>query len=103
MNNTPVPPSKKSRISDAADLYERFRGDDPEHIDVVDMPDIDTALLIGFLDGVLYTTIRDGVEEKYIHKFKKSARPLLASSHDGQQLIILGGEYDFTELGIVDR
>jgi hypothetical protein len=58
---------------------------------------------VGELDGVLYTTVRDGVTEKYIHKFRKKSRPLLATSHDGKSLHILGGEYEFTERGIEDK
>ncbi len=63
----------------------------------------DTALLIGDLDGVLYTTVRDGLKESYVHKFRKKSRPQLASSFDGKQLYILGGGYAFTDRGIVDK
>jgi hypothetical protein len=59
-----------------------------------------TGLVIGKLDGVLYTTVRDGKEEAYIHDFEKGSRPLLISSHDGESLHILGGDYEFTERGI---
>jgi hypothetical protein len=38
-----------------------------------------------------------------VHRFKKKSRPLLAASHDGTQLYILGGEYAFTDAGIIDR
>lgn len=103
VKKNPVPPSKYSRVTKAIDLFRRFRGQEPEYLEThrVTLPDV--ALVIGHLDGLLYTTVRDGKTEKYVHKFKKTARPLLITSHDGQQLIILGGEYDFTELGIVDR
>jgi hypothetical protein len=62
-----------------------------------------TGLVIGELDGVLYTTVRDGKKEKYIHKFKARSRPLLISSSDGESLHIIGGKYAFTESGINDR
>lgn len=62
-----------------------------------------TGLVIGELDGVLYTTVRDGKREKYIHRFRKNSRPLLVSAHDGKSLHILGGEYEMTERGIVDN
>ena len=62
-----------------------------------------TALAIGELDGVMYTTRRDGKQEKYIHKFKKSSRPLLCASFDGKILVVLGGAYQFTKRGIVDK
>jgi len=61
------------------------------------------GLVIGELDGVLYTTQRDGKTEKYIHEFKKRSRPLLISSNDGTSLHILGGRYGMTERGIVDN
>lgn len=61
------------------------------------------GLVIGELDGVLYTTVRDNQREKYIHRFKKRARPLLVSSFDGHQLRIVGGQFEFTEAGIEDR
>jgi len=61
------------------------------------------GLEIGALDGVDYTTVRDGKTEKYRHTFKKSSRPTLVASHDGQSLHVLGGEYEFTERGIEDR
>ena len=99
----PVPPSKYAKVTKAIDLFKRFRGQDPEYIETHKITYPDVALVIGYLDFVGYTTVRDSKTESYIHRFKKSARPLLVSSHDGQQLLILGGEFDFTELGIVDR
>lgn len=59
--------------------------------------------MVGELDGVLYTTVRDGQTEKYVHRFRKKSRPLLATSHDGTQLGIVGGQFQFTEAGIEDR
>jgi hypothetical protein len=55
------------------------------------------------LDFVGYTTVRDGKRERYIHRFRKKSRPLLAASSDGTSLQILGGEFEFTEAGIEDR
>lgn len=85
----------------AVKLFVSFRGEDPQHIDTVEIPDYDAAMVIGYLDGVLYHTIREGEHERYIHHFNAKARPLLCSSHDGKQLFILGGEYKFGERGIV--
>jgi hypothetical protein len=107
----PVPPSSRSslrdrdaRIAAAGDLYKRFSGHEPSDTIEVDKPVMpDVMLAVGDIDGVLYTTVRDGVTEKYIHKFKKSSRPLFCVSHDGKQLFMLGGSYDFTERGIVDK
>lgn len=110
-----VPPSsragKRSRsfsasreaIRKAADLYERFSGHDAEIIGKIRTPSVPSVgVAIGELDGVLYTTVRDGVTEKYIHKFKAKDKPLLVVSPDGAQMFIVGGGYDFTERGIVD-
>ena len=61
------------------------------------------CLVVGTCDGVLYTTVRDGRKEKYIHKFKADDAPLLVVSPDGRQLMLIGGRFRFTERGIVDR
>lgn len=63
----------------------------------------DVALNVGLCDGVLYETIRDGITEHYVHKFKKSARPQLIAGHDGKTLGLIGGKFTFTERGIVDN
>ncbi len=101
----PVPPSsrlKDEELNDGLKLFSDFTGHDGEvfHLDKPRMPKV--MLVVGYCDGVLYTTVRDGKTEKYIHKFKAKARPLLCSSSDGQQLFIVGGQYNFTERGIVD-
>ena len=100
----PVPLSKRAKVEKAADLYERFTGHDADDVVSIDKPEMpDVLLAVGEIDGVMYSTVRDGVAEKYIHKFKKSCRPIFAVSHDGKQLYMLGGAYDFTERGIVDH
>lgn len=91
-------------LRDAAKLYREFTGDEGELVAKVKKlvwPKV--ATVIGELDGVLYSTVRDGKDEKYIHRFKKSARPLLCASHDGEMLVIVLGKYKFTERGIVDK
>ena len=98
----PVPPSSIKRRDMAVDLFKQFTGMEPQYFDTLDIPTPKTALAIGSLDGVMYTTVRDGKTEKYIHRFKKSARPLLCATFDGQQLIVIGGSYRFTDRGIVD-
>jgi len=100
----PVPPSRRVQIQNASKLYSDFTGHDATEQIEVDKPETpDVMLVVGDVDGVMYTTVRDGVTEKYVHTFKKSCRPLLAVSSDGTQLHMLGGSYDFTERGIVDR
>jgi hypothetical protein len=107
-----VPPSSRagksrrqirSEADRAADLVERFKGHDAEVLGKVTLPPIPSHLaVIGELDGVLYTTQRDGVIEKYIHKFAAGDKPLLCVAPDGSQLHLVGGRYVFTERGIVD-
>jgi hypothetical protein len=99
----PVPPSRRLQVDAGMKLFSDFTGHDGKLFSVSkpNMPDV--VLVVGYLDAVMYETIRDGETEKYIHKFKKQSRPLLCSSSDGKQLIVLGGGYDFTERGIVDK
>lgn len=88
----------------AAQLYKDFTGHDPEVIGKVKVNPLPrSAACIGTCDGILYTTVRDGVTEKYIHKFRAKDRPMFCVSPDGKQLLLVGGAYDFTERGIVDR
>lgn len=100
----PVPASSRARLQEAARLYENFSGHDGEVIAEVERPEFPSELIvIGECDGIMYSTIRDGVKEKYIHKFHHKARPMFCVTHDGTGIFFLGGEYDFTERGIVDR
>lgn len=109
-----VPPSSRARsrsklsaspdVQKAARLYERFTGHEAEgigRVKIKPMPKV--GVCVGSVDGILYTTVRDGVEEKYIHKFRAKDKPLFVVSPDGKQLLMVGGAYDFTERGIVDR
>lgn len=96
----PVPPSK---IAAAADLRKRFTGHETGDIYNVDVNWPTAGLTIGECDGIMYTTVRDSVTEKYVHEFKKSARPLLVASHDGASLALIGGNFTFTERGITDN
>jgi hypothetical protein len=95
--------SRNGRIDQGIELFRDFRGEDPRYIKTVRMVVPDVAVLIGTCDGVLYTTQRNGRIEEYIHKFEKKARPLLASSFDGRGLFLIGGSYNFTDRGIVDK
>jgi hypothetical protein len=91
-------------VDSAAKLYENFSGHDPESLGKVTLPKPPkVAILIGQCDGLLYTTVRDGVTEKYIHKFKRGSKPNFCVSSDGKQILLLGGKYNFTERGIVDH
>lgn len=55
------------------------------------------AIALGEILAIEYRSSRDG--KSYRHEFD-SHRPLLASSLDGAQLVIVGGRYRVTERGI---
>lgn len=106
-----VPPSSRagtrrkvgSAVARAKALFENFTGHDAEHPFKVTIPDPPKVVaVIGVLDGLLYTTVRDGVTESYIHEFKSKDKPVLCVSPDGRQMLIVGGAYVFTDRGIVD-
>lgn len=110
----PVPPSsratgkltsaQKSAVARAADLYQRFSGHDAEAIGKIRVPQVPrVGVAIGEVAFIGYDTVRDGVYEKYIHKFHKKDCPLLVVSPDGKSLMLVGGNFTFTERGIVDR
>jgi hypothetical protein len=87
----------------AGRLYAKFTGHDAVPVERIDVPPLPKVVaVIGECDGILYTTFRDGRSERYIHEFANSDRPLLAVSPDGTQLLLIDGDYDFTERGIVD-
>lgn len=109
-----VPPSSRAFVRDRADarrsqraraarLFERFTGHDAEPIAEVTLPPHPSHVAVfGECLAITYTTVRDGVRENYIHRFRAADRPMLAASPDGRQLLLIGGNYDFTPLGIVD-
>jgi len=108
----PVPPSSRAgmqrlvsdQVAQAKDLYERFSGHQAEAIGKIRIPAIPrVGVAIGEVDGILYSTVRDGQLEKYIHKFRRSDKPLFVVSPDGKQLFLIEGRYTFTERGIVDE
>lgn len=101
--NNPVPASSKAAIKEAQELFSDFTGHDGKNIGKVKLPSHKAGVVIGDCDGILYTTVRDGETESYIHKFKKNSRPLLIASHDGKTLYLIGGSFTFTDRGIVDR
>jgi hypothetical protein len=94
--------SQRKRIAAAARRLKRFSGHDAKRVQKVNYEIPDTALLVGPCLGIMYETVRDGVREQYVHRFRRNSRPHLAASHDGKFLILLGGAYRFTDRGIVD-
>lgn len=97
-------PSVEKQLKTGMDLYRRFSGHEPEIVGRTGKPKIpDVGIVIGEMMGVAYETVRDGIVEKYFHEFAKKSRPLLVSAFDGKSIYIVGGQYDFTEDGIVDK
>lgn len=98
------PSSQASDHARAADLYRRFTGHEAKplaNVTVRDIPKV--ALLIGTVDAIEYTTVRDGEKERYRHRFHNADRPLFVVAPDGKGLYLVGGNFEFTERGIVDR
>lgn len=95
--------TKKERVAQAVKLFEDFSGHVADHYTPVKLPRVDVAMLIGEVEQIAYNTVRDGKKERYLHKFKASARPRLAASHDGKTLLIIEGDFEFTERGITDN
>lgn len=93
---------ERAEVKQAVELFLKFREEDPEFIEEILLEMPRAAMLIGKMDAVEYTTRRAGKIELYRHEFDLNSRPLLASSFDGRQLLVLGGRYNFTEDGITD-
>jgi len=92
----------RSDIGRATHLFEDFRGAQPVEVKRVSVRLPRAALTIGDLLGLMYRTERDGKVGDFLHRFRKSARPILAASPDGRTLLILGGDFRVTDRGIVD-
>lgn len=94
-------------LDEAAQKFEDFTGHDATKVLKVNQPHPTKGLVVGELDLIGYRVKREGVDGgrmvRYGHRFRKSSRPLLAVSKDGNQLLIVGGRYEFTEAGIEDR
>lgn len=91
------------KVRAAAKLYEDFTGHEPQYVERVSVDVPEVLMLIGEMDAVLYSVVRDGKLEHYKHTFKKSSRPLLCSNSTGTALFIVGGRYSMTDRGIVDK
>lgn len=97
------PASRSTELAESQKLFREFTGHRGNTVLRRHVKPIKVGLAFGILDDVGYTTIRDGRVEAYRHAFSKNSRPLLIVNHDGTQLGIVGGRYQFTEAGIEDR
>jgi len=85
-------------------LYSAFMLRSPARSRKLNVPALPkVALAIGNVSRLYYVSKRDGVVTEYRHDFAIGSRPLLAVSHDGKHLMLLGGAYRFTHRGIVDK
>jgi len=94
----------RRELHKAVKLYRKFREAEPEHIGVAKL-EVPTVLMqIGPVPYMYYeTTHRNGRPILYRHTFAKHARPTLCASPNGKALFLVGGRYDFTADGILDR
>ena len=92
----------RSQVDRAGRAYSEFTGHPVKGARRVNVKNFRVGWPLGKLDGVMYSTVRDGKAEKYIHRFRSRSRPLLAVSSDGTQLGIVGGQFQVTEAGIED-
>lgn len=98
--------ARQRAIEAALKRFEDFTGMSGEVVGSIEVPEVqegEPLVVIGDLEAVAYTTVRNGVTESYQHEFRKSSRPVLACSHDGSRLFLLAGSYKFTSRGIEDR
>lgn len=94
---------KQRELKAAVELFHKFREAPPRRVRLAHFKVPKVCLVIGEMDFVGYTTTHARKRVRYRHDFRRAARPLLCSSADGRQLLIFGGNYDFTRDGIVDR
>jgi hypothetical protein len=92
-----------TELKQAVELYTSFREAKPKRVDVVEMEHPSVVMVIGHLESVDYRTTHGGKLQLYRHDFARGSRPLLCVSADGEQLVLVGGRYTFTEDGIVDH
>lgn len=92
----------QAQVRQAVQRFTGFRGDAPTEVRRVKVSTPGVMLTMGNCLGIMYETVRDGRREKYLHRFNKKARPLLAVSSDGRKLYLIGGSYSVTDRGIED-
>lgn len=100
---TPHHSQRQLNVIKAIQLFQRFRAQDPKFVDEIDVTFHREMLAVGKVVAVEYDTVRSGKSERYRHEFTGKSRPTLTASFDGSQLYFVGGAYDFTDRGIVDR
>lgn len=100
-------PAKRGAMSAelqrAVKLYTDFHGEKPRILSHVKFSKIPKNILqVGKCVGIMYRAKRDGKTLNFLHQFAAHAGPILAATADGRQLLLIGGNYVFTEDGITD-
>lgn len=104
LRSNPSPRTQDAEIRQGARLMQQFSGHRMKSITRIKRDKISPVrVAIGPVLGIIYSTRRDGKQEKYIHRFAANSRPLLSVSPDGKRIELLGGAFKFTERGIVDH
>ncbi len=96
------PVGRHQHYAQAVRLYRDYHGEDPQFVDEYLVPSTDVAVYVGRVTGIMYEARREGELVEWIHEFSGRSRPVFAVSPDGEQILVLGGEFRFTERGIVD-
>ena len=96
-------PAPRSDVARATKLFKDFTGRAPDGVRKLKLPPQPRAgVVFGQLVRVGYRSARDGLLYEHTFRTNKS-RPLLIASSDGNQVLIFGGRYAFTDRGIVDK
>lgn len=102
VKKNPKKSTVKDKVNQAVTKFEGFTGHKAEVLTKHHLKIPQVVYKLGECDGIAYTATRDGRVENYYHSFKKRARPVLSSNHDGSQLYLIGGTYSINDAGIVD-
>ena len=93
----------RNSLGDAIALYEDFHDGPASGSEVVEIEFPEMVFQVGTCDGILYTADRGDGPEEFIHEFEGDAKPMLCATPDGKQLLLIGGNFEFTERGIEDK
>lgn len=100
------PSPRSGDLSGAKRLAARFHGREPgdDEIYTTAKPTVPDAMAnIGQVFAIEYLAERDGTVYRFRHVFRSKSRPQLAVSPDGDFVTMLGGAWQFSEDGFIDR
>lgn len=100
----PIDGATARGLDKAGNAFRAFSGMEPGRLVEVKAGSVPrVAWLLGEMEEVLYNTERDGKRERYLHKFKKTARPLIAVDPETGSAFLVGGDYTVTDRGFTDH